>query len=78
MIIYDEIDYKNLEYLQSLYNKNLKVRIIINDKNYGAGVSRNIGIKEAKGNFIAFIDGDDIWEKNKSAGWDCTAVNENA
>ena len=41
------------------------MRIIINDKNYGAGVSRNIGIKEAKGNFIAFIDGDDIWEKNK-------------
>ncbi len=65
LIIYDEVDYKNLENLRSLYSNELRIRIIVNNKNYGAGESRNIGIKEAKGSFIAFIDADDIWEKNK-------------
>ena len=31
----------------------------------GAGISRNKGIKYALGDYIAFIDADDIWKKNK-------------
>ena len=35
------------------------------NKTIGAGLSRNQGIKISKGNFIAFCDADDLWDKNK-------------
>lgn len=45
--------------------KNDKFIILKNEKNKGVAFSRNKGINKAKGRFIAFIDSDDIWEKEK-------------
>lgn len=42
-----------------------RIRIFENDSNKGAAYSRNRAIKECKGDFIAFLDGDDIWHLNK-------------
>ena len=42
-----------------------KIKVLLNKKNQGVSISRNIGIKKTKGKFIAFLDADDLWEKNK-------------
>ena len=42
-----------------------RIKYIKLTQNSGASVSRNTGIKNAKGRFIAFVDSDDIWEPKK-------------
>ena len=42
-----------------------RIKYIKLEKNSGASVSRNTGIKNAKGRFIAFVDSDDIWKPEK-------------
>lgn len=42
-----------------------RIKYIKLDKNSGASVSRNTGIKNASGRFIAFVDSDDLWIPEK-------------
>ena len=44
----------------------IRYKIIQNNRNLGVGKSRNIGIKNSTGKFIAFCDADDVWHKKKS------------
>lgn len=37
---------------------------LLNQKNQGVSAARNTGIQNAKYEWIAFLDGDDLWEKN--------------
>ncbi|MBN1072562.1 glycosyltransferase family 2 protein [Clostridium botulinum] len=46
-------------------NKNKLIRNI-NQKNMGVSVARNKGIILAKGEYIAFLDSDDTWNKEKT------------
>ena len=43
----------------------LNIKIIHNSNNLGVAESRNVGIKNATGNYIAFLDGDDVWTAEK-------------
>lgn len=46
-------------------NPDSRIRLIKKEKNEGAALSRNQGIKEAKGRYLAFLDADDIWFSHK-------------
>ena len=65
ILVYDDPDISDLAYVKKNLKKIKKKKIIINKKNIGAGFSRNKGIEKSKGKFIAFLDADDIWHKNK-------------
>ncbi len=65
IIIYDDEDQSDLKYIKKLKNLDKRIRIIINKNSLGAGRSRNIGIKKSRGNYISFIDADDIWKRRK-------------
>jgi teichuronic acid biosynthesis glycosyltransferase TuaG len=65
IIIYDDQSKKDLEYIKSLKVLDKRIKIIINEKNIGAGLSRNRGVLKSQGKYIAFIDADDTWHRSK-------------
>ncbi len=65
IIIYDDKDKKDLKYLQSITSKEKRIKLVVNLKNLGVGRSRNKGMEICKGEYVAFVDADDIWHKKK-------------
>ncbi|KIX20486.1 glycosyl transferase [Flavobacterium sp. 316] len=62
MIIVDDGSTDNTEEIISLVvKKDNRIRFYKLDKNSGAAVARNRGIEDAKGQYLTFIDADDIW-----------------
>ncbi len=65
IIVYDDEDPTDLALIKKIKDCDKRINIIVNKKSLGAGESRNLGIKKAKADYIAFLDADDFWRKNK-------------
>ena len=66
LIIVDDNSIDNTRsLLKNKYSKYKKIKIIYNKKNLGPGLSRNKGLKQSRGRYVAFIDSDDKWKSNK-------------
>ncbi len=65
IIVYDDEDLRDVNLIKSIKKLDKRIIVIYNSKNKGAGFSRNLGIKYAQGDLIAFLDSDDVWKKDK-------------
>jgi teichuronic acid biosynthesis glycosyltransferase TuaG len=65
LIIVDDASDKKTKKILQKYKSNKKIKIFFLKSNKGDGFCRIFGIKKSKSKFIAFIDSDDIWRKNK-------------
>ena len=67
VLVIDDCSADGTELAVMKYMDSGKIRYIQNEQNMGAARSRNRGVKEARGKYIAFLDADDWWEEGKLA-----------
>lgn len=63
LIIDDASTDSTVEWISQI--KDHRIHLIQQTKNQGPNAARNLGINSAKGDYIAFLDADDIWEPAK-------------
>lgn len=66
MIIVDDCsDDESVEVIKGFADRDERIRLLVNERNSGAAVSRNRALREARGRWIAFLDSDDLWMPEK-------------
>lgn len=64
LIIVDDCSTDNTDEIVASFNDE-RIRYFRNDKNSGAALTRNRALREARGEWIAFLDSDDLWMPKK-------------
>lgn len=64
LIIVDDCSTDNTDEVVAKFTDK-RIRYFKNEKNSGAALSRNRALREARGEWIAFLDSDDLWNPDK-------------
>ena len=66
MILIDDCSHdKSAEIIQKFVEKDKRIKYLRLETNSGAAVARNKAIEIAQGEYLAFLDSDDLWEPSK-------------
>jgi glycosyltransferase involved in cell wall biosynthesis len=65
LLIDDRSSDHTIEIVNRFTEKHSNIKLLKNEVNSGAAISRNKGIMAAKGDYIAFLDADDLWKPEK-------------
>lgn len=65
IIVDDKSTDNTVNIINEILNEDKRINLVINDTRKGAAYSRNRAIELAKGKYIAFLDSDDLWAKDK-------------
>ena len=65
IVVDDELSEESSKILKKIASLDKRIIVRINKINQGAGVSRNLAIENASGEYIAFCDCDDLWKDTK-------------
>ena len=58
-------DPENKIFISKFSKLDHRIKLVHNENNLGAGLSRNKGLEIANGEYVAFCDSDDLWKNNK-------------
>ena len=65
IVINDASQDRTVAIVDSFASEEPRIKILTNKENKGVSYSRKRGVAEAKGEWIAFLDSDDLWTKDK-------------
>lgn len=65
LLIVDDCSTDSTDDVVRPFLEDKRIRYFKNEKNSGAALSRNRALREAQGEWIAFLDSDDLWTKDK-------------
>ena len=66
LLIIDDVSTDNsLEIVEEYVERDSRIKLFRLDENSGPAVARNVGIKNSIGDFISFLDSDDLWHAEK-------------
>lgn len=65
LLVNDQSTDTSLEIIEQFATEDSRIKVINLAENSGAAVARNTGIEAAQGQYLAFVDSDDVWDKDK-------------
>lgn len=65
IIVNDRSTDNTAEVVEAYVKRDARISLFTLEKNSGAAAARNYAISKAKGRYIAFLDADDLWKRNK-------------
>lgn len=65
LLVNDKSTDSSQSIIEQFASEDSRIKVINLTENSGAAVARNTGIAAAQGQYLAFVDSDDVWDKDK-------------